>query len=85
MHVGHTTIREVHRSIAGKMLSYVAAGLGLVAALAWNDAIKSVIEYVLPNTGATVLAKIGYAFVTTIVIGIVLFLLEKSTTHSDSA
>jgi ABC-type bacteriocin/lantibiotic exporter with double-glycine peptidase domain len=74
------TIREARRVIKKRMFGYIAAGLGLVAGLAWNDAIKVIIDQLIPNTSSTIIAKLIYAVVVTILVGIILFYVEKSTT-----
>jgi hypothetical protein len=74
------TIREARQAIRKRFFGYIAAGLGLVAGLAWNDAIKVMIDQLIPKTGSTVIAKLLYAIVVTILVGIILFYLEKSTT-----
>ncbi len=56
--------KEVRERTAG----YVAAALGLVAGLAWNDAIKSLIEYFFPLGGNTIFAKFLYAILLTLII-----------------
>ncbi len=56
--------KEIHEKIAG----YILAALGLIAGLAWNDAIKSVIEYLFPLSGNPLLAKTLYALILTIII-----------------
>jgi hypothetical protein len=49
-------------------VGYVTAALGLVAGLAWNDAVKSLIEYFLPLATGTLFAKFIYAIVVTLVV-----------------
>ncbi|MDP2650808.1 MAG: DUF5654 family protein, partial [bacterium] len=44
------------------------AALGLVVGLAWNEAIKSAIEYLFPLGQNTMAAKIIYAAVMTIIL-----------------
>jgi len=51
--------------------------LGLVAGLAWNDAIKSLIEFFFPNQQNTVLAKIVYAAVITLVVVILSIIVSR--------
>lgn len=50
------------------MLGYIITALGLVAGLAWNDAIKAFIEYVIPLGNGTLLLKFIYAMVVTVAI-----------------
>lgn len=65
------------------MFSYIAAGLGLVAGLAWNDAIKVLIDFFVPDTGNTIIAKLLYAIVITLVVALILVYVEK-TLDEDS-
>ncbi|MCE9643861.1 DUF5654 family protein [Candidatus Parcubacteria bacterium] len=51
-----------------KTLGYIITALGLVAGLAWNEAIKSFIEYVFPLGNNTLLLKFIYAIVVTVAI-----------------
>lgn len=64
-------ILEIRQKTAG----YIAAGFGVVAGLAWNDAIKSLIEAVFPDTEETIIAKFLYALIiTTLVVTLSIFL-----------
>ena len=60
--------KELRKETRDKIKGYIVAAFGLVAALAWNDAIKSLIEYVFPNKDNSILLKFIYAIVLTIVI-----------------
>ncbi len=70
--------KSAQKLIKKRMFAYIAAGLGLVAGLAWNDAIKAIIDYFIPQDGGTLLAKIIYAFTLTIVVSVILVYIEKS-------
>ncbi len=70
--------RKVGKSLKKRIFGYLAAGLGLVAGLAWNDAIKAVIDHFLPDNASTIIAKVVYALAITIIISLVLFSVEKS-------
>ncbi len=59
---------ELRREVSKKTATYVAAALGLVVGLAWNEAIKSVIEYLFPFGQNTMTAKIIYAAFMTMVL-----------------
>ena len=80
-------LRGNAEGFAGKMkekvASYILAGLGIVAALAWNDAIKALIEQWYPLEQDSVLAKLYYAFVMTILIVIVSIVVIKLTKQED--
>ncbi|MCX6781370.1 MAG: DUF5654 family protein [Candidatus Magasanikbacteria bacterium] len=56
--------KELHRQVSG----YVLAGLGVVAGLAWNEAIKSMIDYIFPLAQTGVFAKLIYAIIVTTII-----------------
>lgn len=59
---------ELKREVRKKTAGYIIAGLALVGGLAWNDAIKTMIELYFPKSGSTVIAKLVYAvFITTII------------------
>ncbi|MDO8523541.1 MAG: DUF5654 family protein [bacterium] len=49
-------------------LGYVVGALGLVAGLAWNEAIKGSIEYLFPLGQNSLLAKFVYALLITVVV-----------------
>ncbi|MDD3170300.1 MAG: DUF5654 family protein [Candidatus Paceibacterota bacterium] len=72
------TLQKTRKAIQRKMFSYIAAGFGLVAGLAWNEAIRGLIDYFVPDTGNTIIAKLLYALIITVVVGLVLFYLERS-------
>jgi hypothetical protein len=69
--------KETSRAIGSKMMTYFTAALGLVAGLAWNDAIKAAIEYLIPNTGTGMWAKLFYAILVTILVAVIFIYLEK--------
>lgn len=47
---------------------YILGALGLVAGLAWNDAIKAFIEKVFPAGGDSITAKFIYAILVTLAV-----------------
>jgi uncharacterized membrane protein YeaQ/YmgE (transglycosylase-associated protein family) len=59
---------EIRSKIKEQTGGYMTAALGLVAGLAWNDAIKSLIEAFFPISKSGVFAKFIYAIVITIVV-----------------
>lgn len=61
--------KKLANEIGNKVNQYIGAGFGLVAGLAWNDAIKSLIVFIFPNEGSGSLwAKFAYAFLMTLVV-----------------
>ncbi len=74
---------ELAQALRGQMVGYVAAALSLVAGLAWNDAIKMLIEYFFPIGQNTIQAKFVYAGLLTILVGTVSFVLLKWSTKKE--
>jgi len=68
---------ELQREIRGRTIGYVTAALGLVAGLAWNDAIKSIIETIYPFGQGSMWAKLIYAVIVTIIIVLLTVYLMK--------
>jgi FtsH-binding integral membrane protein len=62
------TSDQITAKVRERTVGYIAAGLGVVAGLAWNDAIVAFIEQVFPFEGNTVVAKFVYAVLITIVV-----------------
>lgn len=68
---------DLRSEIRGRTMSYVGASFGLVAGLAWNDAVKALIEYLFPFPQSGVWAKFLYALIITAVVAVLLYYLEK--------
>jgi len=69
--------REIKREVREKTSGYILAAFGLVAALAWNEAIKGLIEFFFPISKNTILAKFIYAVAITFVVVIVSVYITK--------
>ena len=65
------------RVILQTMITLAAASLGLVAALAWNEAIKALIRRVL-GEGDSLAALFTYAILATLVAVVVLLILGRA-------
>ena len=59
------------------MITLASASLGLVAALAWNEAIKAIIKEVL-HTEESITGLLIYAILATVIAVIVLILLARA-------
>ena len=59
------------REVQVKTIGYLLTALGFVAGLAMNDAIRSAIEYIFPLSRNSVVAKLIYALVLTIIIAVI--------------
>ncbi len=60
--------KNLRRDVRIKTAGYLIAAFGLVAGLAWNNAVTSLIDYLFPFAANTVLAKFIYAIVITLVV-----------------
>jgi hypothetical protein len=68
---------KLEKEIREKTLGYIVTSFGLVAGLAWNDAIKSMIEEFFPLHKDTVKAKTVYAVVITAIVVLVSIYLSR--------
>lgn len=74
---------ELEREVREKTLGYIITSFGLVAGLAWNDAIKAFIDRFFSDPGNGLKAKFLYAALLTVIVVIVslyvsrLFKVEK--------
>ena len=57
-------VKEFRKQTSGYML----AAFGLIAGLAWNDAVKSLIEYLFPLSESNLWLKFLYAIFITILV-----------------
>src|SRR6185295_7584942 len=78
---------RLRKEVKERAIGYMVAAFGIVAGLAWNDAVKSLISVVFPNPGKSVTAQFMYAIIVTIVIVIVTVYLvrltQKDTTSKE--
>lgn len=69
-----------HRQVTSRTASFIVSGLGLVAALAWNDAIRSLFGRLFGEARGGLIAQFGYAIVITV---LVVFLTTRVFKHPD--
>ena len=62
---------KVTKEVKEKTISFIIAAFGIVAGLAWNEAIKLLIEIVFPETQNTLIAKFSYAIIVTLILVII--------------
>ena len=65
------------KEVKEKTFGYIMGALSLVAGLAWNEAIKGMIDLVYPATSSGVWAKFIYAIVITVCLTIIAVILAK--------
>jgi uncharacterized BrkB/YihY/UPF0761 family membrane protein len=63
--------RTLRMEAQERVVGYITAAFGLVAGLAWNDAVRAFINHIYPDPGETILAKFMYALLLTIVLVII--------------
>ncbi len=74
----HKTKSQLRAAVRKQTVTFMTAGFSLVAGLAWNDAIQSMIQWFWPvGQGGTILAKFVYAVIITCVIVVVTVQLQK--------
>lgn len=61
----------IQRELQERTIGYVVGAFGIVAGLAWNDAIKAFIEYAVPLQQNTLILKFIYAIAVTVVVVLV--------------
>lgn len=71
-------VGQLKLEILQKITDLVTAGLGLVAALAWNNAIQAIFSRFFPNPGDNITALTVYALVITIIIVIITVQLSRA-------
>ena len=69
-------IEETKREFKEKTITLILGGFGLVAALAWNEAIKSLFEALFPKKNELI-GKFIYAIIVTIIVVIASLHLRK--------
>ena len=75
--------KEIRSKIKEQTAGYMTAALGLVAGLAWNDAIKSLIESLFPFAKGGIFVKFVYAIIITVVVVFVGSYILKSSNDSE--
>lgn len=74
---------KIKKRIKQKTTGYIAAAFGLVAGLAWNDAITSLIEHFFPLENNNVVAKLIYALILTIILAVISVYLIRLTKKQE--
>lgn len=69
--------KVIKKEVKKRVITYITAAFGLVAALAWNDAIKSLIAFLFPLKKNSVVMKFVYAVIITITVTILTIYISK--------
>lgn len=75
-------IKETNKQVLLQSLTLISSAFALVAALAWNEAIKALIERYVP-TGSGLYSRFAYAIIVTAVVVIVSTRLSRLTQTID--
>ena len=59
---------KLPRAVFEKAITFMLAGFGFVAALAWNDAIQALFNQVFGTARGGIIAKFGYAILITAIV-----------------
>jgi len=60
--------KSLRGDVRQRTMGYILTALGLVAGLAWNDAITAIIKFFFPFEGSGVIIKVVYAVIVTVLI-----------------
>lgn len=70
--------RALRREVRTRMVGAIIGALGIVAGIAWNDAVRAAIDHFYPPTrGADIFPKFLYAFTITVIISIFIYIISK--------
>ncbi len=70
-------VSEFKREFLDKTSSFFAAALGLVAALAWNEAVQTLFKRYYTN-GDSLMAKVIYAVIVTAIVVLITLWITKA-------
>ncbi len=77
-------MQDLNKELKGKTIGYISGALGLVAGLAWNDAISNMIDTLFPLSKDSIGIKFLYAVIVTIAVVILVKNLESIISREDS-
>ncbi|MFA6534365.1 MAG: DUF5654 family protein [Patescibacteria group bacterium] len=69
---------NLKKEIRSQTAGYILAAFGIVAGLAWNEAIKSLIAYLFPFQASSLLMQFIYAIGITLVVVVVSIYLTRA-------
>jgi len=72
--------KSIRKKAREQTIGYIVGAFGLVAGLAWNDAVKAFIEYAFPmSAGGGLAAKFVYALLITLAVVVITTYLSRLT------
>ncbi len=76
--------KNLRQEMREKTIGYILAAFGLIAGLAWNEAIKSFIDLFFPLSGNSIWIKFVYAIIITLGVVLLSFYLIKLTDKKEN-
>lgn len=76
--------RRLRKEMRERSFTYIVAAMGLTASLAWNEAVKSLIDYLFPSSAHTLLAKFLYAAAITLIVVLITIYLERLLRRNEA-
>ncbi len=76
---------DVADEVKEKLISYLLAAFGLIAGLAWNEAIKGAIDVIYPTPEGSLTAKFLYAGILTLMIAVITTILVWVTKRDEAS
>lgn len=73
----------LRQELRERTIGYILAGFGITAGLAWNEAIKSLIEYIFPLSANTIITKFIYAILMTFIVVVMAVYLVRIFKEED--
>lgn len=74
----HAAQQRLHRAVIRQTIVLATGAFGLVAALAWNDAVRALFDQIFGTQGSGIAAKFGYAAVVTVIVVAVSVRLQRA-------
>ncbi|MFH1968350.1 MAG: DUF5654 family protein [bacterium] len=71
--------KKIGIQVKEKTGGYILAALGFVVGLAWNDAVRALIDNLFPLDKNSLLAKFSYALIVTVLIVVATIILTRKT------
>ncbi len=76
--------RSIRNEVRERTFTLILAAFGLVAGLAWNSAVTSLIQYLFPFTAGSIIAKFAYALLMTAILAMMAYGLQKLQKTNDN-
>jgi hypothetical protein len=79
LYVFNMAAKKFKQEFRARTVGFIATSLGLVVGLAWNDAVRTSIEFVFPFKGDTIIVKFIYAILLTLIVVTIIIILMRLT------